>query len=258
VPGQLGVRLSANGFRSDEFPGNQGGTTGEQPQSGTIALDARAKLGPEIEWDLSGSIGSLDTDYYVDTGTYTPVGFKANSVRSRLAADTPFGTLQLDAYRNENLTSANGAEVADNWVEDVIVVKVSDLVKLGTDHVLRAAVEYRDNSASSLQSFNGRIGYTIVAGSLMWDWGSASGSRFIRKTATRRRRCRSMLISHRTAPRKPDAAGSACSRVAWARICSSGASWNRNSEPGFNATNSSCISNRYSTETSSWSRSRHW
>jgi outer membrane receptor for ferrienterochelin and colicins len=170
APGTLGVRLSAYGFRSSEFSGDQGQATGEQPSSGTIAVDARAKLAPNVEWDLSGSYGSLDSDYYVDSGSYAPVGFKANSVRSRVAADTSFGTLQLDAYRNENLFSDDTAPGFDHWVEDVTVVRLSDLVKLGTDHTLRFGAEYHDNTASSSQSFNGRIGYTIVAGSLMWDW----------------------------------------------------------------------------------------
>lgn len=169
-PGILGVRLSAVGFRSSEFSGDQGGATGEQPSSGTIAVDARAKLAPSVEWDLFGSYGSVNSDYYVDAGAYSPVGFKANSVRSRVAADTSFGTLQLDAYRNENLLSDNTAPAFDHWVEDVTVVRLSDLVKLGTDHTLRLGAEYRDNTASSPQSFSGRIGYTIMAGSLMWDW----------------------------------------------------------------------------------------
>ncbi len=167
---RLGVRLSATGFRSSEFPGTESGATGEQPSSGTLAVDARARLAPGVEWDLSGSYGSLDSDYYVDLGTYEPFGFKANSVRSRLSADTAVGVLQLDAYRNENVASDDASPNFDHYVEDVIVLRASDLVKLGTDHTLRVAAEYRDNSASSWQSFSGRIGYTIVAGSLMWDW----------------------------------------------------------------------------------------
>ena len=170
VPGQLGVRLSANGFRATEFTGDQGGDGREQPRSGTVAVDARARIAPGVEWDLAGSIGSVDTDYYVDYGEYVPAGFKANSVRSRISADTAFGVLELDVYRNENRTSENLPSGGGNWIEDVTVIRASDLVKLGLDHTLRFAAEYRDNSASSLQAFAGRIGYTIVSGSMMWDW----------------------------------------------------------------------------------------
>ncbi|MGI4746351.1 MAG: TonB-dependent receptor plug domain-containing protein [Janthinobacterium lividum] len=170
IPGRMGIRLSAEGFRSTEFEGNEAGNTREQPHSGTVALDGRFQLAPGIEWDVAGSIGSVDSDYYIDIGAYVPAGFKANSLSSRLSADTRFGMLQLNAYRNENRTSDNKPETLDHWREDVVVVQANDLVKLGRDHTLRFAGEYRDNTASSLQSFNGRIGYSIIAGSVMWDW----------------------------------------------------------------------------------------
>jgi outer membrane receptor for ferrienterochelin and colicins len=170
VPGQLGVRLSANGFRSTEFEGTQGYAGREQPHSGTVAIDARAQLAPGVEWDLSGSIGSVDSDYYIDFGAYFPIGFKANSVRSRLSADTGFGVLSLDIYRNENRISLNEALFSTNWREDVTVVQLSDLIKLGHDNTVRVAAEYRDNSVSSGETFGGRVGYNILAGSIMWDW----------------------------------------------------------------------------------------
>ncbi|TLU72632.1 TonB-dependent receptor plug domain-containing protein [Lichenicoccus roseus] len=175
VPGVAGVRLSAEGFRSTEFTGYGQGDTREQPHSGTAAVDGRFLLGHGIEWDLFGSIGSVDSNYYIDTGTYTPIAFKANSLRSALSADTPIGVLKLDYYRNENRTSEDraaeqGSGENDHWREDLNVVQASDLFKLGTNNTFRIAGEYRDNSVASLQTFSGRLGYTIVAGSLMWAW----------------------------------------------------------------------------------------
>lgn len=169
LPGRLGMRLSAQGFRSTEFPGNQGEAAREQPHTGNLGLDTRVQLAPGVEWDVSGSIGSVDGDYYVDTGLYNTTSFRANSVRSRLAADTSLGVLTLDAYRNENRTADTSPAYATNWREDVTVVQASDLLKFGS-HTLRFAAEYRDNTLASLQSFDGRIGYTDVAGSVMWDW----------------------------------------------------------------------------------------
>ena len=169
IPGRVGVRLSATGFRSTEFLGNQSSSTREQPHSGTVAADARFMVMPNLEWDLSASIGSVDSNYFSDTGYYAVAAFKANSLHSRITADTRYGVLQLDAYRNEN-RSADGGSQPYSWREDVTVVQASDLLKLGHDHTFRIAAEYRDNSASSLAVFHGRIGYTNVAGSMMWDW----------------------------------------------------------------------------------------
>lgn len=169
VPGKLGVRLSAHGFRSTEFTGSQGYGTRQQPHTGTVSADARVQLAPGIEWDVSGSIGSVNSDYYLDLGGYFPLSIKANSLRSRLFADTPIGLLQLDVYRNENRTSENQSP-ALGWRQDVTVVQASDLVKIGTNHTIRVAAEFRDNSISDLASFSGRLGYTNLAASAMWDW----------------------------------------------------------------------------------------
>ena len=170
VPGVAGVRISAEGFRSTEFLGQQAGATREQPHSGTAAIDGRFLLAPGVELDLFGSIGSVDSNYYIDTGVYAPIAFKANSLRSALSADTPLGVLKLDYYRNENRTSEDRPPAVDNWREDLNVLQASDLFKLGSKNTFRIAAEYRDNSVSSLQTFSGRLGYTIVAGSIMWAW----------------------------------------------------------------------------------------
>ena len=58
-----------------------------------------------------------------------------------------------------------------NWeTESVYVVQASDLVKLGTDHVLRLGFEYRNNAATSPGFIQGTIGYDVYAASLMWNW----------------------------------------------------------------------------------------
>ena len=168
VAGRLGIRLSAKGFRSSEFPDDSDQVTREQPHSGMIAADLRMQVASNIEWDVSGSLSSVDSDYYIDLGFYLPVGFKANSLRSRVTADTTFGVMQMDAYRNENRTSENGVFYT-SWRQDVTVLQASDLLKFGNQR-LRVAAEYRDNSASSLSAFGGRLGYTNFAGSLMWEW----------------------------------------------------------------------------------------
>jgi len=170
IPGRVGVRLTAQGFRSDEFTGDQGGDPRLQPHSGNVALDGRVQLAPGLEWDVSGSVGSVNTNYFVDLGAYAPFSDRANSLGSRLAADTALGTLQLNVYRNENRTADTSLLDASNWREDVTVVQATDLFRIGLDHTFRLAVEYRDNTVSSLQSFSGRVGYTIVAGSAMWSW----------------------------------------------------------------------------------------
>jgi iron complex outermembrane receptor protein len=170
TPGKMGIRLSVKGNRSTEFTGSQGYDTREQPHSGTVALDGRFKLSPNVEADLLGSAGSVDSDYYIDLGAYLPLSDRANSLRGRVTADTRLGVLQFDVYRNENRTALTAAYAPVSFREDVTVAQASDLLKLGASNTVRIGAEVRDNTISSLASFDGRVGYTIAAGSLMWDW----------------------------------------------------------------------------------------
>jgi len=170
IPGRLGVRVSAEGLRSREYVGTDALSTGEQPRVGNVAADVRLQVAPGIEWDLSASLGSLQTQTFADDGLFIPSRFQANSLHSRLAAETGIGLLQFDVYRNENRYSADILSDAIGWREDVTVAQASDLVKLGPNHTVRVALEYRDNSVASLEAFNGRLGYRIASASAMWDW----------------------------------------------------------------------------------------
>lgn len=168
IPDVLGVRLSAKGFRGDEFRGVPAGVT-NQPRNGTVALDVRSRLAPGVEWTLSGSAGSLTSAYYPDIGQYLTLSDDNASIRSKVAADTELGLLQLDAYHNRNVLGALSA-IPLTFRQDVTVVQASDVFKWGADHTFRVGAEYRDNTIVSSKSFSGTLGYQIGAGSLMWEW----------------------------------------------------------------------------------------
>lgn len=168
VPDTLGVRLAAKGFRGDDFRGLPAAVT-DQPRTGTVALDMRARLAPGVEWTLSGSAGSLTSAYYPDVGQYQTLSDDNASLRSKITADTEFGLLQLDAYHNRNVVHAAAVEPL-SWRQQVTVVQASDVFKWGADHTFRVGAEYRDNAITSNRDFSGTLGYRIAAGSLMWEW----------------------------------------------------------------------------------------
>lgn len=153
IPNQLGVRLSGSGFRATEFTGSEGVTIAArmQPHVGTLALDSRAQVASNIEWDLSGSYGSLETGYFVDLGTFSPIEDRANSLRSLLSVDTKMGVIQLDTYRNENIGSFGPFGDTVAFRENVIVAKLSDLLKFGSAHTVRLGAEFRDNEIANPQ-----------------------------------------------------------------------------------------------------------
>jgi len=176
VGDKAGLRLSLGGLEASDFaPGNLTETDAanrRSPLIGTFNIDGRARITPNVELILEGSMadgrlaeknldGAFDTSYSRD-----------NSLRAEITADTPIGVLKLNAYRNEELVSIGAATLANvtaSVKEDVYVVQASDLVKLGADHTVRVGLEYRDNTATG-GFVNGTIGYQVLAGSVMWDW----------------------------------------------------------------------------------------
>ncbi|WP_165359779.1 hypothetical protein, partial [Lichenibacterium minor] len=166
-PGSAGIRLSAEGFRADEFSGVPSNGIA-RPETGSAAADARVQVAPGVEWDLSGSAGKFSTNYYADTGFYAPLDNEAYSIRSRLAAETGLGLAQLDVYRNQNAIFDDLLPL--KWLEHVTVVQASDIFKIGTAHTFRLGAEYRENAITSANAFNGTLSDRIAAASAMWEW----------------------------------------------------------------------------------------
>ncbi len=172
-PASYGVRLSAEGFRADEFSAQETDPASRpigDPRSGTVEIDARLQVASDTELDAGASIGSLDSGYYIDTGLYQPFADRANTLQTRLISDTRYGLLTLDLYRNENRSSFTNPAFYSQWRSDVLVAKASDLLKITSRHTVRLAVEYRNDAVSSGLTFSGRTGYDLLAASAMWEW----------------------------------------------------------------------------------------
>jgi outer membrane receptor for ferrienterochelin and colicins len=172
-----GVRLSAGGFRADDFASTglssfDASSRDHSPQVGTFDIDARAHVAPGIETYAAASAGDSrfaekDFSAAFDTGF-----IRTNAVRAGVNADTAIGLLSLSAYRNEQLTTIDQASITfPNWTDQILYdVQAGDLVKLGTDHTVRVGFEYRNNTDTGPGLFRGTIGYQVYAASLMWDW----------------------------------------------------------------------------------------
>ena len=169
-----GIRLSADGFRADEFKGNDVAPGDlpfrSNPERSAVSLDARVQAASNVQLTLSGA--AVDTRIWEATSSpYYGTDFeRTNWARASLAADTDFGLINLSTYRNELLYVYNGASEWENINDTVVVVQASDLVKLNADHTIRIGLDFRDNSATSDAVLAGRVGYDVYSASTMWDW----------------------------------------------------------------------------------------
>jgi outer membrane receptor for ferrienterochelin and colicins len=162
-----GLRVSAGGYVAHEFETNAGTPNPVTPTRGSLSADSRYQITPDVEMSLSASDSGAKGLADGGTGDQLNFFYRLNSVQAGVVADTPIGTVGLNAYRNEMLVSPTGTD----WRNDVYVVQASDLVKLGTDHTIRLGLEYRNNAVTgALFGGNGGAGYDVYAGSAMWNW----------------------------------------------------------------------------------------
>ena len=130
------------------------------------------RLQPASDVQVFFSGAAVDTPIWEATSSpYYGTDFeRTNWMRAGLAADTRYGLVELNVYRNQLLYVYNGASEWENINDTVAVVQTSDLVKLNADHTIRIGLDYRDNRATSDAVLAGKVGYQVYSGSAMWDW----------------------------------------------------------------------------------------
>jgi iron complex outermembrane receptor protein len=179
-----GLRLSLGGFRASDFPpgplAEADALSRRNPYTGTLNADGRWQITPGIEAFLTAGAGDTRVPQISPAGAYDTESLHTNAVRVGLNAESGIGLLSLSAYRNEALVSvfADTASPGPMPVlapsdfherQIITVLQASDLVKLGTDHTVRIAVELRQNADNSAL-LSGSASNLIYAASLMWDW----------------------------------------------------------------------------------------
>jgi len=165
-----GIRLSAGGLRASEFQKTSlpdflaNGMN--HPKNGAFNIDGRWLVRPDIELTLQGAAAQDQRNFPADG---TPEQDRTTSLRGRLSANTDFGLVDFDVYRNVWKIDYRGLQ-AQQAVNEADDIRGSDLFKIGPDNSIRLSLEYKYNQASG-QFFNGStIFYSVYSGGGMWDW----------------------------------------------------------------------------------------
>lgn len=174
---RAGLRISIGGFRASDFAPDtlqpSDAANRQDPLVGSFNVDGRVLIAPGVEAYVEGSMSDSRVAEKQFQGAFDTSFTRTNSLRAGITADTAIGLLSVSAYRNGQEVSivSTGLNGLANWVdESVYVVQASDLVKLGANHAVRLAFEYRNNAATAPGFIQGTIGYEVYAASLMWNW----------------------------------------------------------------------------------------
>ncbi len=142
-----------------------------EPRRRSVHADGSARFEDDSRLGLSvgrvtGRERRLNWDYFI-----TDMSQEINAVRANYSTETRLGLISALAYHNEFHTTVNmpalGSSVADN---SATVASLQDLFKIGSDHSIRLAGEFRHNQASVLNNPDASLQYQVLSGSGMWDW----------------------------------------------------------------------------------------
>lgn len=178
-----GVRLSLGGFEAQEFGsgplGANDSAARQAPFSGTFRSVARWQVNQDTEMFTEISAGDTRVAEQEPPGVFDSERLVTSALRWGINADTALGVLSLSAYRSDAAVrlydiSNFGVPLGLGEYQTTYTVQASDLLKLGTAHTLRLALEYRENADDSGDLALGTISNAIYAASVMWDWQATS------------------------------------------------------------------------------------
>jgi outer membrane receptor for ferrienterochelin and colicins len=170
------VRLSAGGDMDSDFSTPIPASEYEIPRTeeyraafnlnGVLRLSSKMQLGLDATQSVA-EINEMGQDYGFGIGRYA-----AESVKMDLREESRIGLLHVSGYTNWlRETSTPGDGGADYRFDNrVTVAQVDDTFRVGSQHILRAALEYRRELELSTPTTGATILDNDVAASGMWSW----------------------------------------------------------------------------------------
>jgi outer membrane receptor for ferrienterochelin and colicins len=104
--------------------------------------------------------------------TFNNAKYGTDSLKAQLTAESQVGLLQAMAYTNwlRDTDTPGLLNQPFYFKSRVTVAEFQDIFRLGSDHILRAAVEYRNSTENSTPTPGASVDNEDFAASGMWSW----------------------------------------------------------------------------------------
>lgn len=133
--------------------------------NGIVQLDAHTQFGLEATHSQTITNG-VDASYSLSRTVHL-----TSSLKGQLNAETDFGLIQAVAYTNWIAQDTiDSVGVPFDFDNQSTVVQLQDIWRIGADHVVRAAFEFRHNEVNTTPIEGGRVFYDTPSFSGMWNW----------------------------------------------------------------------------------------
>ena len=171
--GSWALRLSGSAGEDNDFsspilsPGfaRAKNTRGAVDADGIVQLTSNVQIGLELSHSQTQT-NDVDPAYELAHERHL-----TDSIKGQVNADTDFGLVQFLGYTNwVSLDTNDETGVPYDFDDQSTVLQLQDVLRLGSDHVLRGALEFRHNEVATTPDRIGRIYYDLPSFSGMWNW----------------------------------------------------------------------------------------
>ncbi len=166
-----GIRVSLGGYHGDDFETSaQEKPFATKPMRRWLSLDSLFQLSDDVQGGLELTHSkSRQLDYLP---TYEPISFILDtlSAKGHASAETQLGWMTGTAYINHSRaefapTGIDRFEINNN----LLVLKLEDLFKVGASNAFRLSGEYRHSSVNTTPIEGAVVYYDVFSASAMWD-----------------------------------------------------------------------------------------
>jgi iron complex outermembrane receptor protein len=138
-----------------------------------LSADLRVTIGEKAHVGIEATYTGVEQHEIGPIYTSHITHYDARSIKGSVTADTRFGLLEAVLYHNAidgHALTFDGMTPTLNIENSVTVLHLQDVFKVGSQHTIRATVEFRDNSMATMPVQGGEVFYDIASASAMWNW----------------------------------------------------------------------------------------
>jgi outer membrane receptor for ferrienterochelin and colicins len=180
VGDRFGIRMSGGGFSSNDFSSARRGLSAlgqtDHSERGSISVDAIFKPTDDSQLGFEATHVAYNGVTVNPNLVFDNSRFDVNSLKGTYSVETPLGLVQATAYTNiSEIVFEPQATLpfALDLRSQVTVTQLSDLFKVGANHIFRASLEYRHNGMDTIQlagAPGGSVSYDVASAGGMWNW----------------------------------------------------------------------------------------
>ncbi len=165
---KVGIRLSGGTYTADEFSDADAAVANipSKPRRNSFSADGLIQLTPKTQLELEATYSDMsrmsETPFFASEVS----NGNTKSLRGSVMSETKFGLVKATVYSNHFWNTLHAPGVFE-FGNEVVVAQAEDLLKIGSSHTIRLAIEHRDNHATGAFDTSKA---QISSASGMWAW----------------------------------------------------------------------------------------